>query len=174
MYPGFITNTLRRGYAPYTVVWIDYLQIYRTHVKRIAVSETVVAAHYCVGMDTVTLVDRELHSVVRDKVVPAALHYGVCRIIEEFLLIKGEKNIGTYIIVKEARPYVDRICDINAVVTEIAQYNPFTEGKCACLLIAADDGIGIMKDIKRVAVGSGGCLCGLIASEADMFIMKCY
>jgi hypothetical protein len=174
MYPGFVTHTFRCDYAPYAMVWIDYLQIHRAHIERIAVPEAVVTAHDRVGMDAVTLVDRQLHAVIGDKVVSAAFHYGMCGIIEKLILVESEENIGTYVIVEEVRPYVDRICDINTVVAEIAQYHPFTEGKCAGALIAADDRIRIMKDVKSVMIGSCGGLCGFIASEADMFIMECY
>ena len=81
------------------------------------------------AFDAISGGDIDLHAVISDKKVTAAAHDGVVGIVEKVIYIK-EKDVSLReVIMKKTTSQIDGGIDVDIIIFEICQTDPFAESQ---------------------------------------------
>ncbi len=154
----------------HAVVDVEDFQVLTAEIGGIAVDEAKVFSSPGVGLDAVAGDYADLHSVVRHEIVVPAAHDLVGRIIKQVVGIEFQHMGGGQVIVENFFAHINRVAEIEPVVPEIDEADPFLKGERGILQIRSYAAAGSVQDPAALQIGGVGCGGGVEAAQADMLV----
>ena len=108
-------------------VAVHDIQVGSAEIQYIPVTEEIITAFYGVAPYAVAVQDVYLHSVIRGKEMVPAAHYLMGAVVEQLIGIEFKYLFRGEIIIEHLTHYVYGIGDVDAVIPEIDETDPFFE-----------------------------------------------
>ena len=140
-----------------TVIAVENFDIFVPVIIGIPVDEAVVPAFDTVILDAVAGGDIDLHPVICYEQMTAPFHDLVRGIEKQIIQIEFEDVIRREIILEKLLVNVDGSGNVDAVVTEIEQTDPFGKSECGCAVVGMNCDTCVMQYPASVQV----CLVSL-------------
>ena len=139
------------------VIAVEDLDIFVPVVIGITVDEAVVSSLNPIIFDAVTGGDIDLHPVIRHEEMAAPFHDLVRGIEKQIIQIKFQDVIRCEIVLKKFFVDIDGSGNVDAVVPEIEQTDPFGKSERTGIVIGTNCDTGVMQNPAPVQI----CLVGL-------------